>query len=84
MTETSELRHYARRGLTLETGSNIEIVDREFDFVRAILPYDYAFTSNSQQWDEAERICRALEGPMSALGVAVVGEFPTHPTDVGA
>jgi len=72
-----ERRHYPRRGLTLETSSCIEIVDREFDFVRCVLPYDYRFTSNSQQWDEANRICAALEGPMSALGVAVV--VPSQP-----
>jgi hypothetical protein len=51
----------------------IEIVDREFDFVRAILPYNYRFTCNAQQWDEAERICRALEGPMTSLGVVLKG-----------
>jgi hypothetical protein len=43
---------------------NMEIVDREFDFVRAVLPYDYRYTCNAQQWDEAERICKVLEGPM--------------------
>jgi hypothetical protein len=47
----------------------IEIVDSEFDFVRAILPYDYRYTCNSQQWSEAERICEALEGPMASLGL---------------
>jgi hypothetical protein len=61
----TETRHYARRATTGE----IEIVDREFDFVRAILPYDYRFTCNAQQWDEAERICQALEGPMISLGI---------------
>lgn len=50
-------RHYARRAVTGE----IEIVDREFDFVRAVLPYDYRYTCNAQQWSEAERICMALE-----------------------
>lgn len=49
---------------------DMEIVDREFDFVRAVLPYDYRFTCNAQQWDEAERICAALEGPMISQGVA--------------
>lgn len=62
------MRHYARRGLA-GAGSQIEIVDREFDFVRAILPYDYRYTCNAQQWDEAERICQALEGPMISQGV---------------
>jgi hypothetical protein len=59
------MRHQSRRAITGE----IEIVDTEFNFVRAILPYDYRFTCNSQQWDEAERICQALEGPMASLGV---------------
>lgn len=59
------LRHYPRRAMT----GDVEIVDREFDFVRAILPYDYRFTCNAQQWDEAERICQALEGPMVSHGV---------------
>lgn len=59
------MRHSPRKCLS----GNIEIVDLEFDFVRAILPYDYRFTSNSQQWDEAKRICEALEGPMIAQGV---------------
>ena len=31
------LRHYSRRAI--DGNGNIEIVDREFDFVRAILPY---------------------------------------------
>lgn len=53
-------------------GGEIEIVDRELNFVRAILPYDYRCTCNAQQWDEAERICAALEGPMISLGVATV------------
>jgi hypothetical protein len=53
----------------------IEIVDRQFDFVRAILPYDYRYTCNAQQWNEAERICQALEGPMPSLGV-VFNENP--------
>jgi hypothetical protein len=59
---------------------DIEIVDRAFDFVRAILPYDYCYTSNAQQWDEAERICKVLEGPMSAQGVVRV-ESPPKTTD---
>lgn len=59
------MRHFARR--TMDGG--IEVVDREFDFVRAVLPYDYRFTCNAQQWDEAERICEALEGPMISGGV---------------
>ena len=62
------LRHYARRVID----GNIEIVDREFDFVRAILPYDYRFTCNADQWDHSERICRALEGPMASQGVVRV------------
>jgi hypothetical protein len=62
----SDLRHYARRAIT----GDLEIVDRQFGFVRCILPYDYAYTSNAQQWIEAERICKALEGPMSAQGIA--------------
>jgi hypothetical protein len=53
---------------------NIEIVDREFDFVRAVLPYDYRWTCNAQQWDEAERICQALEGPMISKGVVRVSD----------
>lgn len=52
----------------------IEIVDRDFDFVRAMLPYDYRFTSNADQRDHAERICAALEGPMSSTGVIHVTE----------
>jgi hypothetical protein len=60
------LRHYARRAFT--TGE-IEILDREFDFVRVVLPYDYRWTCNAQQWDEAERICRVLEESMVSLGV---------------
>jgi hypothetical protein len=65
------LRHYPRRNI----GGGMEIVDRQFDFVRAILPYDYKYTCNSQQWAEAQRICEALEGPMISQGVvtAVVG-----------
>jgi hypothetical protein len=59
------MRHYARRNVT----GAMEIVDREFDFVRAILPYDYRYTCNAQQWDEAERICQALESPMISKGV---------------
>lgn len=61
------MRHAARRSMT--SAGDIEIVDTEFDFVRAVLPYDYRFTSNAQQWSEARRICEALEGPMSAQGV---------------
>lgn len=71
MTEQTK-RHYARRDD--QGGSNIEIVDRAFDFVRAILPYDYRYTCNAQQWDEAERICAALEGPMMSQGIVSVGE----------
>lgn len=48
---------------------SIEIVDRDFDFVRAVLPYDYRYTCNAQQQDEAERICLALEGDMISQGV---------------
>lgn len=59
------MRHYPRRAIT----GAMEIVDSEFDFVRAILPYDYKYTCNSQQWDEAKRICEALEGPMISQGV---------------
>jgi hypothetical protein len=64
----TELRHYPRRNIT----GGMEIVDRQFDFVRAILPYDYKYTCNSQQWDEAKRICEALEGPMISQGVITV------------
>jgi hypothetical protein len=64
----AELRHYPRRNIV----GGMEIVDRQFDFVRAILPYDYRFTSNAQQWDEAQRICEALEGQMIAQGVVRV------------
>lgn len=60
-------RHYARRN-----DSNVEIVDRQFDFVRAVLPYDYRYTCNAQQMEEAARICEALEGPMISLGVVRV------------
>lgn len=67
----NRLRHYARRATM--TG-DMEVVDREFDFVRAVLPYDYRFTCNSQQWDEAERICAALEGPMVSQGVVTIGQ----------
>lgn len=59
------MRHYARRVMD----GSVEIVDRDFDFVRAVLPYDYRFTCNAQQSYEAERICRALEGPMISQGV---------------
>lgn len=59
------MRHYARR--TME--GTIEVVDRDFDFVRAILPYDYRFTCNADQWDHAERLCEALEGPMASHGI---------------
>jgi hypothetical protein len=59
------LRHQPRRTIT----GDVEIVDMVFDFVRATMPYDYRFTCNAQQWDEAERICVALEGPMISLGV---------------
>lgn len=59
------MRHYPRRSIT----GDMEIVDREFDFVRAVLPYDYRFTCNAQQHDEAERICQALEGPMISQGI---------------
>lgn len=59
------MRHYARRA---ELSGDMEIVDREFDFVRAVLPYDYRYTCNAQQWSEAERICEALEGAMISLG----------------
>lgn len=61
------MRHFPRRDN--QTGSSIEIVDREFDFVRAVLFYDFRYTCNAQQWDEAERICAALEGPMISQGV---------------
>jgi hypothetical protein len=71
------MRHVARRSMT----GAIEIVDTQFNFVRAILPYDYAYTSNSQQWSEAERICAALEGPMSALGIATIDTSALPPTD---
>lgn len=64
------MRHYARR--SMGEGGDIEIVDREFDFVRAILPYDYRFTCNVDQWDHAERICAALEGPICSAGVVRV------------
>jgi hypothetical protein len=60
------MRHFCRRR-TFDGG--IEVVDRDFDFVRAILPYDYRFTCNAQQWDEAEKICFALEGPMISQGI---------------
>lgn len=66
------LRHYPRR----HWSGGMEIVDRQFDFVRCTLAYDYRFTSNSQQWREAEAICRALEGPMEAMGV-----HPLAPAD---
>ena len=62
------MRHFARR--TVE--GTIEVVDREFDFVRAVLPYDYRFTCNADQWDHAERICAALEGPMASQGVVKI------------
>jgi hypothetical protein len=74
------MRHIARRSMT----GAIEIVDSEFDFVRAILPYNYAYTSNAQQWNEAERICQALEGPMSAGGIVTAEPAPNTKTDQGA
>ena len=68
MAEEKVLRHFPRRSMD-GAGGEIEIVDREFEFVRAILPYDYRFTSNADQWEHARRICEALEGPMSSQGV---------------
>ena len=62
------MRHYARRS----PSGAVEIVDREFDFVRAILPYDYRFTCNADQWSQAEAICTALEGPMASQGILSV------------
>lgn len=59
------MRHEPRRTIT----GDIEIVDTQFNFVRAVLPYDYRFTCNAQQWSEAERICQALEGPMISQGI---------------
>jgi hypothetical protein len=38
------MRHFPRRSIT----GDMEIIDREFDFVRAVLPYDYRFTCNAQ------------------------------------
>lgn len=73
---SDKLRHYIR---TTAFGE-LEIVDRQFDFVRARLPYDYRFTCNAQQHDEAERICKALEGPMMSLGVVRVSDIPQDPT----
>lgn len=65
------MRHYPRRTID----GRLEIVDREFNFVRAVLPYDYRYTCNAQQYDEAERICLALEGPMIAGGIVrIIGE----------
>jgi len=64
--QTNELRHYPRRTVT----SELEIVDRKLDFVRCILPYDYRYTCNAQQYHEANLICQALEGPMISLGVS--------------
>jgi hypothetical protein len=64
----AEMRHFARRTV----GGQIEVVDCEFDFVRAILPYDYRFTCNADQWDHAGRICAALEGPMASQGVITI------------
>ena len=60
------MRHYPRRNINGE----IEIVDREFNFIRAILPYDYRWACNAQQWDEAHRICTVLEGSMISQGIA--------------
>lgn len=65
---SEELRHFPRRSINGE----IEIVDRVFNFARAILPYDYRFTCNADQWDHAQRICEALEGPMSSQGTVHV------------
>lgn len=59
-------RHYARRAID----GSMEIVDRAFGFVRVVLPYDYRYTCNAQQHDEADRICKALEGPMISGGIA--------------
>lgn len=69
VTEEKVLRHFSRPAMD----GAIEIVDREFEFVRAILPYDYRFTSNADQWEHAQRICEALEGPMSSKGVVRAG-----------
>lgn len=66
------MRHFARRDM----GGNMEIIDSEFNFVRAILPYDYRYTCNAQQRVEADRICQALEGPMSAQGLVRVQSDP--------
>ena len=74
---SDELRHYPRR----QFNGDLEIVDRQFDWVRAVLPYDYRFTCNAQQWDEAERICKALEGQMTSLGVMTI--YPEPPGRAG-
>jgi hypothetical protein len=65
------VRHFPRRGLEGDSGT-IEIVDRDTGFVRATLPYDYRFTCNADQWDQATRICAALEGLMASQGVVRV------------
>jgi hypothetical protein len=59
------MRHVARRAISGE----IQIVDTQFNWVRVVLPYDYRFTCNADQWDHAERICAALEGPMASKGI---------------
>lgn len=60
----------------------MEVVDRQFDYVRCILPYDYKYTCNSQQWREARLICRALEGPMESLGVLPIAPAPVDRSGV--
>lgn len=55
---SADMRHFPRRS---SFDGTIEIVERQTNFVRAALFYDYRYTCNAQQWDEAERICRALE-----------------------
>ena len=61
----AKLRHYPRRNIM----GDMEIVDRQFDWVRCVLPYNYAYTCNAQQYREADLICLALEGPMESFGV---------------
>jgi hypothetical protein len=65
----AELRHYPKR---VGPGGQLGIVDRQFDFVRCVLLYDYRYTCNAQQWREARLICEALEGPMESLGIVGV------------
>jgi hypothetical protein len=60
-----KMRHFARQA---GVDGTIEIVDRNLGFVRATLTYDYRVTCYADQWNHAQRICAALDSPMSSQG----------------